>query len=88
METINERFRATRKALSKNQAEWGEILGITRAGVSDIESGRRKVTDKHIKLLCSNPISGRYIDEKYLRTGEADMFKKLEEDDEVALYVS
>lgn len=88
MNTANERFREARKACEKNQEEWGNILGIKRPGVSDIESGRRNVTEKHIKLLCVEPIDGKYLNEDYLRTGEGDMFLELPENDEVALYVS
>ena len=85
MNTANERFREARKACEKNQEEWGNILGIKRPGVSDIESGRRNVTEKHIKLLCVEPIDGKYLNEDYLRTGEGDMFLELPENDEVAL---
>lgn len=88
METINQRFREIRKSLKKNQEELGGILGITRAGVSDIEAGRRNVTGKHVRMLCMEPISGKYVNEEWLRTGQGDMFKKLPEEDEVAAYVS
>lgn len=88
MSTTNERFKETRKACGRNQEEWGNILGITRPGVSDIESGRRNVTEKHIKLLCVEPINGKYINEEYLRTGEGEMFRQLPEEDETAAYVS
>lgn len=87
MSTINERFKDIRKICEKNQEEWGNILGISRPGVSDIESGRRNVTEKHIKLLCVNSINGRYINENYLRNGEGEMFKPLPKEDEVASYV-
>ena len=86
--TINERFRKLRKDCEMNQEEWGCILGISRPGVSDIESGRRNVTDKHIKLLCVEPIQGKYVNEEWLRTGQGEMFKELPEEDEVAVYVS
>lgn len=88
MSTINERFRDVRKACNKNQEEWGNILGISRPGVSDIESGRRNVTDKHIRLLCVEPIQGKYINENWLRTGNGKPFKELPEEDEVATYIS
>lgn len=88
MEEINQRFREIRKSLKKNQEEWGAVLGITRAGVSDIEAGRRNVTEKHIRLLCIEPISGKYINDEWIRTGKGDMFKKLPEEDEAAVYVS
>ncbi len=82
MDTINKRFRDVRKSCGKNQEEWGKILGITRPGVSDIESGRRNVTDKHIKLLCSNPIETKHINEEWLRTGEGEMFIEIPEESE------
>lgn len=85
---INERFKELRLACNKNQEEWGNILGITRPGVSDIESGRRNVTDKHIKLLCVEPINGKYISEEYLRNGTGSKFKELPKEDEVAAYIS
>lgn len=88
MSTINERFRDARKACNKNQEEWGSILGITRPGVSDIESGRRNVTDKHVKLLCVEMIQGKYLNEDWLRTGRGEMFIQPPEEDEVAAYVS
>lgn len=88
MEAINQRFREIRKSLKKNQEEWGGVLGITRSGVADIEAGRRNVTEKHIKFLCIEPISGKYVNENWLRTGEGDMFKQLPEEDEIAVYVS
>lgn len=87
MNTINERFRELRRTCRKNQEEWGNILGISRPGVSDIESGRRNVTDKHIKLLCVEPICGKYINENWLRTGQGEMFIPLPEEDEFAIYV-
>ena len=87
MDTINERFKIARKACNKNQEDWGKILGITRPGVSDIESGRRNVTDKHIKLLCIETIQGKFLSENWLRTGEGEMFVSLPEEDEFAAYL-
>lgn len=85
--TINERFKILRKSFNMNQEEWGNILGITRPGVSDIESGRRNVTDKHIRLICVDAINGKYVNEEWLRTGQGDMIIELPKEDEVAAYV-
>lgn len=74
MPTINDRFRDVRKACKKTQEEWAAILGLSRTGVADIESGRRNVTDKHIKLLCIESIDGKNINETWIRTGEGEMF--------------
>lgn len=85
---MNIRFKELRKKFKFTQGEFGEILGITTSGVSDIESGRRNVTEQHIKLLCLKPIQGKYVNEEWLRTGEGAMFLQLPEEDEVAAYVS
>lgn len=74
---INERFRELREMCNLSQAEFGEIIGLSRSGVSEIESGRRNVTDKHIKLLAVASISGKTINEEWLRTGDGEPFKKL-----------
>lgn len=88
MDEINVRFRIIREALQKSQEEMGKILGLSKSGVSDIERGKRNVTEKHIKLLCIESIDGKYINEEYLRSGEGEMFKTLPEEDETAIFVS
>lgn len=77
MDPINERFRELREACKKNQTEWAEILGLSRSGVSEIESGRRSVTGKHIKLLSVASIDGKTINEEWLINGNGEPFKKL-----------
>ena len=85
---INQRFRQLRETLNKTQTEWADIIGLSRSGIADIEAGRRNVTEKHIKLLCVEPIQGKYINEEWLRSGNGKPFKELLEEDEVAAYVS
>lgn len=85
MEDINIRFRQLREASAKSQEEWGKILGISRSGVSEIESGRRNVTEKHI-LMLSN-WRERFVNIDWLRTGEGgdeNMFKKPQKNDLVS----
>ena len=84
---INKRFRELRKMCKKSQEEWADIMGLSRSGIADIEAGRRNVTEKHIKLLCVEPIQGKYINEDWLRTGEGEMFKTRSPSDEVGYYV-
>lgn len=74
MNTINKRFKRIRNACGRTQAEWGEIIGLSRSAVASIESGARIVKDKHIRLLCGNPIDGKYVNGDYLRTGDGGMF--------------
>ena len=66
---VNVRFNKLRKALGMSQEEIGNIIGIKRSGVSNIEGGTREVTPKHIKFLCMEPIKGKYVNENWLRTG-------------------
>lgn len=77
MNSPNERFKELRKTCEKSQEEWGKVLGISRAGVCDIEAGRRNVTEKHIKLLTANPIDNKIINAEWLRTGEGNPFRTL-----------
>lgn len=74
---INKRFRELRKLCKKSQEEWADIMGLSRSGITEIEAGRRNVTEKHIKLLSIESIDGKYINEDWLRTGDGDPFKKL-----------
>lgn len=85
---INKRLRELREKTGRTQGEWAKIMGLSRSGVTSIESGQRNVTDKHIKLLTVEPIDGKYINEEWIRTGEGDMFLPVLEEDEMALYVS
>lgn len=73
MDSTNVRFKQLREACGKTQTEWGSIIGISRSGVSEIEAGRRNVTEKHIKFLES--WNEKPIDTKWLRTGKGNMFR-------------
>ena len=86
MEAINIRFKMLRKACKKNQTEWGKILGIKASGVSDIESGRRNVTEQHIIMLSN--WKEQHINIDWLRNGgpEKDMFKTDFEIDDLSDY--
>lgn len=65
METINERVKEVRKNLHLSQEEFGNRLGLSKSGISNIEKGTRNVTSKHVKLIST--IFG--IDEQWLTTG-------------------
>lgn len=82
MDSINERFKVLRKQCNKTQTEWGKILGIQTSGISDIEKGRRRVTEQHIIMLRNwNEFK---INEKWLRTGEGEIFLMPQKNDLIA----
>lgn len=72
---INDRFKALRFELKLNQEDMGQAIGLSKSGISNIESGSRNVTDKHIKLLSV----AFNVNENWLRTGIGNMF--VESDD-------
>jgi transcriptional regulator with XRE-family HTH domain len=84
-ESVNDRFKMLRKLCNKSQEEFGRVIGITKSGISDIEGGRRKVTEQHIIMLRN--WSEFNVNENWLRTGSGDMFNELPEEDEMARYV-
>jgi len=56
------------------QEAFGEKIGLSKSGISSIESGSRNVTDKHIKLL----VALFNINEHWLRTGDGEMFNEID----------
>lgn len=76
---MNERLKELRKAMNLSQEKFGELLGITKSGISDIESGRRDVTEKHIIML-----KNQGVNENWIRTGAGNMFVEKTKDEEIA----
>lgn len=75
MEDINKRIRELRTSLGMSQEEFGKILKISKSGVCDLESGRRKVQEAHIIMLKN--WNEKSINEHWIRTGEGEIFKEL-----------
>ena len=67
---INKRIRELRDVLNISQESFGNSIGLSKSGISNIENGTRNVTEKHI-LLINTAFN---VNEKWLRTGEGEMF--------------
>ena len=65
LDTVNERIKELRLKLGMNQEEFGESIGLSKSGISNIESGLRGVRERHIKLIA-NVFN---VSEEWLRTG-------------------
>lgn len=78
MDSINERFIELRKACRKNQSEFAKVLGLSRSGVTSIETGQRKVTEKHLIMLDN--WDEYNVNIEWLRTGKGEMFLPTETD--------
>lgn len=56
--------------MNLSQAEFAKSLGIGQSTLAMLEVGKRDILDRHIKTICSI----YNVDEKWLRTGEGEMF--------------
>lgn len=80
--TENERIKEIRLAKGFTLKNMGVILGISEGAVSNIEKGKRNVTEQIRKIICKTEWDGKMVNEEWLRTGEGDMFLDIPEEDE------
>lgn len=74
---INERVRVLRKELGMNQTEFAERIALSQNHLTGIETGKRAVTDRTIKLICME----FNVSEAWLRTGKEPMLVELDDED-------
>lgn len=79
-----ERLKALRKALKMTQVEFAEIINFSNGHVSDMEKGRKNITDSTMDLLELK----KNVNIDWVKTGRGEMFNELPEEDEVDAYVS
>lgn len=83
--TINERVHELRKdILNLTMAEFGRRLGVSKAAISNIESGTRGVTDQMFASICRE----FHVSEEWLRDGVGDPFVKLDPEDELMIWAA
>lgn len=80
--TESERLKALRKALDIKQGDFAERISTTQGHISDIENGRKNLSDRTIKLICLQDWSGRKVNEEFLLGRSNEMFLDLSEEDE------
>ena len=68
---MNNRIRFLRKnILTLSQKNFGEKIGLKQSTINDIESGKNKLTDSNLKLICKV----FNINEEWLRNGTEPIF--------------
>lgn len=77
---MNERFKMLRKQIGKSQSEFGDLIGVSRDTVANIEGGRIEIKDIYIKSIM-NTVSN--LNEEWLRTGKGDMFIPLTKNQQI-----
>ena len=70
---MNERIKELRKTLSLTMEELGEKLGVTRSAISNIESGKRGITEQMVLAICRE----FEVNENWLRNGAGEMFQPI-----------
>lgn len=75
-----QRVRELRKELGLTLEKFGKHLGVGKTAISKIENGENNLTDQMILAICRE----YNINEEWLRTGEGEMFKKLNRQQELA----
>lgn len=85
MSTINERVRLLRKSAELNKKEkmtlerFGARFGVGRSSISDIENGRRDVTDQMFLSICRE----FDVNPEWLRDGVGEMFVAKNRNEEI-----
>lgn len=81
---MNERLKIIRKSEGLTLERFGEMLGVTKAAISRLESGERNLTDQMIISICR----AFKINEHWLRTGEGKMKLELTKNQEIASFLN
>jgi transcriptional regulator with XRE-family HTH domain len=71
---IYERLKEIRACNNMSQSDFASSLGIGQSTLGMMEVGKRNITDRHIKTICSI----FSVDEHWLRTGEGSMHAETE----------
>ncbi len=87
MNTEGERLKLLRQALGIRQGDFANKISTTQGHISDIENGRKNLSERTIKLISLENWDGKFVNEDWLRTGVGEMFKERLPQDEVASYV-
>lgn len=64
------RVKDIRKSLGLNQTNFAKHLGLTQTAYSMIENGNRPLSDKYIKVICSE----FGVNENWIRTGSGNIY--------------
>lgn len=79
--TEGERIKALRAEMGIKQGDFAKKICITQGHLSDIENGRKSLTDRTIQLICTEFNAS----EDWIRFGTGDMFNELTADEELAI---
>ena len=73
--SINQRIKTLRKKLNLIQQDFAKKIGVQRVTISWMEKEGNTITRQNVKIICD----AFNVNEHWLRTGEGDMFKPVDE---------
>lgn len=76
MNSQGERLRELRNALEIKQGDFAKKISTTQGHISDIENGRKNLSERTIKLICLESWNGQMVSEEWLKNGTGEMFVK------------
>lgn len=80
---MNERLKELRNALKLSQRDFSARINVGASTMAMFETGQRELKDIHITAICRE----FDVNERWLRTGEGEMFKQLPEGTELGTYI-
>lgn len=80
---IGQRIKQIRSSKKLTQDDFAEIIGLTKNFISLIETGNRTPSDRTISDICRV----FHVNESWLRTGDGEMFKPVNRDAELAVFL-
>ena len=78
---MKERIIELRDCLGLTLKNFGDKIGLSISAVKSLESGRNPIQERHIKLILG---AFPQVSEKWLRSGEGDMFTPATEAERIA----
>jgi hypothetical protein len=82
MENINTRIAVLRKELDLSMEKFGNIIGVTKSSINNIEKGVNNPSERTIKLICKE----FNVNQDWLVNGNGSMFVELTREEEIAKY--
>jgi transcriptional regulator with XRE-family HTH domain len=68
--SVNQRIKQIRQALVLSQVQFSRVISLSSGYLAGVEVEKRKVNERLVKLICSS----FNVNEKWLKTGEGEMF--------------
>jgi transcriptional regulator with XRE-family HTH domain len=70
--SVNRRIKQVRQALRLSQVQFSRVISLSSGYLAGVEVEKRRVNERLIKLICSS----FNVNEKWLKTGEDEMFNQ------------